>query len=64
MSREDFDRLPETLTVREVHFQIYQKGFRPIVVTTLLDPKQFPRRQLAQLYPLRASCYRGQSQTY
>jgi len=26
MSREDFARLPETLTVREVHFQVYQKG--------------------------------------
>ncbi len=56
MSREDFASLPETLTVREVHFQIYQKGFRPeeiIVVTTLLDPKKFPRQKLAQLYQLR-----------
>ena len=56
MSPEAFADLPETLTVREVHFQVYQKGFRPeeiIVVTTLLDPKRFPRKKLAQLYQLR-----------
>lgn len=56
MSREEFASLPETLSVREVHFQVYQKGFRPeeiIVVTTLLDPKKFSRHQLAKLYQLR-----------
>lgn len=34
----------------------YQKGFRPkeiIVVTTLLDPKRFPKQKITQLYQLR-----------
>lgn len=56
MSPDAFAELPETLEVREVHFPVYQKGFRPkeiIVVTTLLDPKRFPRVKLAQLYQLR-----------
>ena len=56
MSPDAFAELPETLKVREVHFPVYQKGFRPkeiILVTTLLDPKRFPRMKLAQLYQLR-----------
>ena len=56
MSFEAFAALPETLTVREVHFQVYQKGFRPkeiIIVTTLLDTKEFSRAALARLYQLR-----------
>ncbi len=56
MSAAALAELPETLKVREIHFQVYQKGFRPkeiAVVTTLLDPKQFPRKKLAQLYQQR-----------
>ena len=56
MSAAALAELPETLKVREIHFQVYQKGFRPkeiVVVTTLLDPKQFSRKKLAQLYQQR-----------
>jgi len=45
-----------TVHVREVHLLIRQSGFRPkqiILVTTLLDPKRYPKAKLAQLYHLR-----------
>jgi hypothetical protein len=48
--------LPETLTVREVCFQVEKPGFRSqkiILVTTLLDAQQYPKAQLAALYRLR-----------
>ncbi len=41
---------------REVHLLIQQPGFRPteiILVTTLLDPKRYPKAKLAQLYQFR-----------
>ena len=56
MSQEAFDALPITLEVREVHLLIQQPGFRPteiIVVTTLHDPKRYPKAKLADLYQLR-----------
>ena len=56
LSEQEFARLPETLKLREVHLLLYRKGFRPkeiILVTTLLDPKQYPKHKLAQLYQLR-----------
>lgn len=56
MHRTDFEALPETVQVREVHLLIQQPGFRPkeiILVTTLLDPKRYPKAKLAQLYHLR-----------
>ena len=56
LASAEFDSLPKTLTVREVHFCVPQKGFRTqsvIVVTTLLDPKEYSKPKLAQLYGLR-----------
>jgi len=56
MSQDAFDTLPMTLDVREVHLLIQQPGFRPteiIVVTTLHDPKRYPKAQLANLYQRR-----------
>jgi hypothetical protein len=53
---EVFDALPLTLQVREVRFSITEPGFRPklvILVTTLLDPKRYPKDALAALYGLR-----------
>ena len=53
MSREQYDTLPEILTVREVRVRVEQKGFRTkelIVVTTLLDPKEYPAAEIAKLY--------------
>ncbi len=56
MSSEDFEALPASLEVREVHLLLQQPGFRPkeiILVTTLVDPKRYPKAKLAQLYQLR-----------
>jgi hypothetical protein len=56
LSPEELASLPETLTVREVCFQVEKPGFRSqkiILVTTLLDAQQYPKAQLAALYRLR-----------
>jgi len=53
MSQEAFAQLPDSLTVREVRFQVVQPGYRTktiIVVTTLLDAKRYSKSQLAELY--------------
>ena len=53
MSREQYDTLPEILTVREVRVPVEQKGFRTkelIVVTTLLDPQKYSAAEIAKLY--------------
>jgi len=45
--------MPDRLTVREIRFSIDIPGFRTkaiTVVTTLLDPKAFPRRAFLELY--------------
>lgn len=46
-------RLPETIAVREVLVRVSYPGFRTqniFVVTTLLDPNQYPAASLAELY--------------
>ena len=56
LSPDEFESLPTTMKVREVHFSVHRKGWRTqsvIVVTTLLDPKAYPKVQLADLYGLR-----------
>ncbi|MGD1953330.1 MAG: IS4 family transposase [Leptolyngbyaceae cyanobacterium] len=56
MSQDAFEALPMTLEVREVHLLIQHPGFRPteiIMVTTLHDPKRYPKAKLADLYQLR-----------
>ncbi len=56
MKRADFEALPASLEVREVHLLIQRRGFRPkeiILVTTLLDPKPYSKAKLAELYQLR-----------
>jgi hypothetical protein len=55
MSETEFARLPET-EVREVCLRHSRQGFRDqrvIVVTTLLDAKQYSAQQLTRLYGLR-----------
>lgn len=52
-SREQFDALPTTLTVRMLRFCTQTPGFRSqqiVLVTTLLDPKLYPLEALAELY--------------
>jgi hypothetical protein len=53
MTREQYDTLPSSLTVREVRVRVEQKGFRTrelIVVTTLLDAEKYPAAEIALLY--------------
>jgi hypothetical protein len=48
--------LPESLTVREARFRVDQPGFRSrsiVIVTTLLDPVQTTKEDLAELYRAR-----------
>jgi len=53
VSAEEWEKVPETLTVRHVQCRIDIPGFRSRelnVVTTLLDPIAFPKLDLTQLY--------------
>lgn len=56
MSLEDYDQIPETLELREVRFRITEPGHRTkmiTIVTTLTDPEQYTKEDLAALYGLR-----------
>jgi hypothetical protein len=56
MDRAVWDRLPETLRVRELRYRVLRRGHRSrevTVVTTLLDPERYPKRAVAELYGLR-----------
>jgi hypothetical protein len=56
MSRKLYLALPETLTVREVKVEVSQKGFRRrhlLLVTTLLDPRVYPKEDLATAFRCR-----------
>jgi hypothetical protein len=56
MSRKLYRALPETLTVREVKVEVSQKGFRRrylLLVTTLLDPRVYPKDELATAFRCR-----------
>jgi hypothetical protein len=53
MSDAQYASLPESLTMREVRVHVEQKGFRTrelVVVTTLLDCKQYTAAEIAKLY--------------
>jgi hypothetical protein len=56
MDEETYQRLPATLTVREVRVRIHQAGFRSrvvVVATSLLDATAFSARELGFLYRAR-----------
>ena len=56
MSPEQYDRIPETLTLREVKFDVKVPGRRTealTIITTLTDPKAYSREDLAELYGFR-----------
>lgn len=53
LTTEAYAALPESIMVRELRFSIAVPGFRTkevTLVTTLLDPIQYPAEELAQLY--------------
>ena len=56
MSEAQYARIPETLTLREVRFDVTVPGRRTealIVVTTLTDPEAFTPEEIATLYGFR-----------
>src|SRR5439155_9682042 len=56
LDREEYHALPEFITVRETRIRVFQPGFRTrsiVVVTTLLDPQQTTKEDLATLYRAR-----------
>src|SRR6516225_3398006 len=56
LDREAYHALPESITVRETRVRVEQPGFRTkwiVVVTTLLDPQQATKEDLAALYRAR-----------
>jgi len=56
VDRRTYNALPDAITVREARFRVGQPGFRTrsvVVVTTLLDPGQATREELAELYRAR-----------
>jgi hypothetical protein len=56
VDRETYRSLPDSITIREARFRVEQAGFRTrsiVVVTTLLDPRQATREDLAALYRAR-----------
>lgn len=56
MSQEQYRQIPETLTLREVRFDVTESGKRVdtlTVVTTLTDPQTYTRDDIADLYGCR-----------
>jgi len=56
LDREAYHALPDSVTVRETRIRVPQPGFRTrwiVVVTTLLDPEQTTKEDLASLYRAR-----------
>jgi len=56
MPCELYKRIPETMTLREVRFQVTVPGRRTetlIVVTSLIDPVAYPKEDIADLYGYR-----------
>jgi hypothetical protein len=52
MAGEQWDQLPESITVREIRRTVKRDGFRPMtvtIVTTLLDPQTYPADELIEL---------------
>ena len=56
VDRKTYHSLPDYATVRELRVRVQQPGFRTksvIIVTTLLDPKEFCKEDLADIYRMR-----------
>ncbi|MCH8147931.1 MAG: IS4 family transposase [Planctomycetes bacterium] len=56
MSEEDYERIPDTLTLRELRFEVIVPGRRSetiTVVTTLTDAEAFTKEDIAELYGFR-----------
>jgi hypothetical protein len=52
-TREEWETLPQTLTLRQIKVDVAANGFRVksfYIITTLLDPDEYPATDLAELY--------------
>lgn len=52
-SKEQWQELPKQLTLRQIKVKVQQSGFRCKsfhIITTLLDPKKYPKSEIAELY--------------
>jgi Transposase DDE domain len=53
LSKQRWNKLPKFLTLRQISFKLYRKGFRPHwvwVITTLVNSKKYTAQSLADLY--------------
>ena len=53
LREEDWRRLPDTMPIREIRYQVTVKGYRTQTITlstTLLDAESYPMGKLAELY--------------
>ena len=53
LSKDEFDALPQTITVREIYYYIIIPGFRTqqvSLITTLLDTKTYSTLKIVELY--------------
>jgi hypothetical protein len=53
MTEEQYALLPAELTLREVRVRVTKRGFRPkeiLVITSLLDPQEYPAKEIGELY--------------
>ncbi len=56
LSKEEFSRLPKTLTVRAIKYYMAPPGYRTkhvILITTLLDEELYPATEIMRLYGMR-----------
>ena len=56
MDRATYERIPETLELREIRYNVVEKGRRTetvTVITTLTDPEAYSREEIAELYGFR-----------
>ena len=59
LTKDHYEALPAQIELREVRGTLFAKGSRArqvILVTTLLDPKRYPREELLKLYACRWQC--------
>jgi hypothetical protein len=64
VDRRTYNALPDAITVREARFRVDRPGFRTrsvVVVTTILDPAQATRGELAELYRARWHAEKNQA---
>jgi hypothetical protein len=51
--REAWEKLPATITIRIISFQVEGRSEQKVIVTTLLDQQEYPAGEIAELYALR-----------